>query len=58
MIFTRENEENKIVWKGVVEETEEEQTEIEEVEEVEEETPVYISYEEQQELVDEHPEDN
>jgi hypothetical protein len=51
MIFTRENEENKIVWKGIKEE-------VEEVEEVEEETPVYISDEEQQELVDEHPEDN
>ena len=53
MIFTRENEENKIVWKGIVEEPE-----VEVEEEVEEETPVYISYEEQQELVDEHPEDN
>ena len=55
MIFTRENEENKIVWKWIKEEVE-----VEEVEEevVEEETPVYISYEEQQELVDEHPEDN
>lgn len=53
MIFTRENEENKIVWKGIVEEPE-----VEEVEETEEETPVYISDEEQQELVDEHPEDN
>lgn len=50
MIFTRENEQNKIVWKGIVEEPE--------VEEEIEETPVYISYEEQQELVDEHPEDN
>lgn len=51
MIFIRENEENKIVWKWVVEEPVEEEV-------VEEETPVYISDEEQQELVDEHPEDN
>jgi hypothetical protein len=56
MIFTRENEENKIVWKWIVEDPEVE--EVVETEEVEEETPVYISYEEQQELVDEHPEDN
>lgn len=53
MIFTRENEENKIVWKGIKEEPEEIEEEI-----VEEETPVYISDEEQQELIDENPEEH
>ena len=58
MLFTRENEDKKIVWKGVKEELEELETPIETVEEetVEEETEEVVLPPE--ELEDLNPEEN
>lgn len=55
MLFTRENEDKKIVWKGVKEEVEEVETPIETVEEVEEEMEIELPPEELEDL---NPEEN
>ena len=55
MLFTRENEDKKIVWKGVKEEAEEVETPIETVEEVDEEMEIELPPEELEDL---NPEEN
>ena len=55
MLFTRENENKKIVWKGVKEELEELETPIETVEEVDEEMEIELPPEELEDL---NPEEN
>ena len=55
MLFTRENEDKKIVWKGVKEEVEEVETPIETIEEVDEEIEIELPPEELEDL---NPEEN
>lgn len=55
MLFTRENENKKIVWKGVKEEVEELETPVETVEEVDEEMEIELPPEELEDL---NPEEN
>ena len=55
MLFTRENENEKIVWKWVKEEVEEVETPVETVEEVDEEMEIELPPEELEDL---NPEEN
>lgn len=55
MLFTRENEDKKIVWKWVKEEVEELETPVETVEEVDEEMEIELPPEELEDL---NPEEN